>query len=198
MTFEDFRERCSACIEADGYLSVPLEELQARDPQEIQMLLQLFGNQALIKLPNYEVEFFEWLKQEDATVWDDLWQDDDVAPYLVSLAHVYSFTNPRGSYAIRDLRNTDNYYFAPEMILAKESTAYLGAVRERFTRNESLTPAQLLALEASVGPVDIWHLAYHRGIPIESLKKAVKQLVEDQVLVHVPNADHLATIFDVQ
>lgn len=198
MNIEDIVAACKYGVATNGYITIADEVLRTLTADDVQTIQRECGS-GLLKLPEYEVVFFEWLRSADSAVWDDLWADETQAPYLVSLSHLHRFIGERpGVFAICDLRNTDNFYFAPEMILIKESTAFLGAVRELFLRNERLTPAQLLALEASNGPVDIWHLAYRTNTSVEVFKKAVRQLVEDNVLVHVPDADHLATIFDVQ
>jgi len=199
MTIAELTSHCNHCVTNEGYITLSTEVLTQLDRTSAEHIQQQFGGRTLMMLPDHEVRFFDWLKVNDYAVWSDLWDSETDAPYLVSLSYLPEFIGQRpGVFHIRDLRTTDNYYFAPEMILAKESTAFLGAVNELFLQNRALTTAQLLALEASNGPVDIWHLAYRRNVPVESLKKAVVQLVDDHVLVHVKDADHLATIFDVQ
>lgn len=199
MTIAELTSYCNDCIINEGFITLSSEVLTRLDLTFAEHIQRQFGGRTLMMLPEHEVSFFDWLKENDYTVWSDLWDSDTDAPYLVSLSYLPEFIGERpGVFHIRDLRTTDNYYFAPEMILAKESTAFLGAVNELFLQKRALTPAQLLALEASNGPVDIWHLAYRRNVPVDALKKAVVQLVDDHVLVHVPDADHLATIFDVQ
>jgi hypothetical protein len=131
-------------------------------------------------------------------VWRDLWEADE-QPYLVSLAHLPNLSGPEanGIYVIRDLLSVPNYYFSPELFLEKESADYMAAVRERFTQRDALTLAQMLALEASVAAIDIWHFAYRYDVDLDTAKKAVQTLVDDRILIHVPQADHLSQYFDV-
>jgi hypothetical protein len=98
---------------------------------------------------------------------------------------------------ICDLQSQVNYYFTDDMLLEKESTDYVNAVRERFLGGGNLTVEQALTVEISAGPVDIWHFAYLRGVDLDRAKKAVASLVDDRIIVHVPSADHLSSYFDI-
>lgn len=186
-------------LDEHGYIRYASVEFTAMDPDHIAAIQETFGATALMQLPEHEVAFFEWLRENDRDVWTDLWGDVAEAPYLVSLAYLESFTgeNAGGRYYIRDLQTVDNYYFTPEMILQKESADFLAATRSRLEERESLTLNQAFALQVSVGPTDVWHFAYDHKRPVEAVKKAVSELVDDHILVHVPNADHLTDHFDV-
>lgn len=199
MTLSEIETLCRDSIQQYGYIRLPDVVLRSMSPSDAKYLQASFGGRELLHLPDHEVAFNEWLKQADPAVWADLWDAGTEPPYLVSLAYIADFIGEQpGVFAIRDLQSTDNYFFAPEMIVEKESTAFLEAVRDLFLRREPLTPAQLLALQASNGAVDIWHLAYRQNLTLDSLKLAVRQLVDDHILVHVPNAEHLAALFDVK
>ncbi|RPI69012.1 MAG: hypothetical protein EHM43_03110 [Ignavibacteriae bacterium] len=200
MTHDNILDACQASIDEHGYIAFEAEAYPLLDAELVTAIQQRFGGKALMQLPPQEIEFFEWLKQVDPAVWNDLWEGDHLAPYLVSIAHLSNFAgeNAIGIYPICDLQTHDNYYFAPQMFHAKESSAYMAAVRSRFDTHLPLSPAQILALEASMGPVDIWHFAYRRGLGLDVMKKAVATLVDDGILVHVPKVEHLIELFDVQ
>ena len=55
---------------------------------------------------------------------------------------------------------------------------------------------QLLALQISAEPIDIWHFAYKNKFEIETAKKAAESLVEDNALVHFKEAEYLAQFVD--
>ena len=191
---------CNASIEDNGYIDLSDDILASLSDADIADIVQTFGTHYLMRLPAKEVQFFEWLKEHDRSVWDDLWGVAQPEPYLISLAFLDRLAGSRvgGDFVICDLQTQDNYYFSPLLFREKESWDYMAAVRERFRDHQSLTLAQALALEASAGEVDIWHFAYRNNVPIDSAKKAVRDLVDDRILLHVANADHLTEYFDVR
>jgi len=187
-----------ASLAEHGHIRFTDEVFRTMDTIQVDAIRQKYGTRALLMLPEHEIVFMEWLKENDRPVWDDLWAAEPV-PYLVSLAYLSDFSgkNIGGGYVICDLAVEDNYYFSPQLLLEKESDAFVDAVRDRFASRRSLTPAQLLALEASMGPVDVWHFAHRHDLAIDKVKDAVQVLVNDRILLHIPNADHLVQYFDV-
>lgn len=199
MTLDEIITSCQTSLNERSYIEFAAETYPLITADMVTALQQRFGEHEVWRLPQHEIEFFEWLKVNDVSVWNDLWADAQQAPYLVSLAHLPGFTgeNVHGAYHICDLQTQDNFYFSPLMFHDKASADFLSAVRGRFETRQSLSPSQALALEASIGPVDIWHFAYRRGLSIEAAKKAVATLVDDGILVHVTKAEHLTEYFDV-
>lgn len=197
MTHSELMELAEQSIAAYGHLRLPDDVIRTLDADSIFALRDKYGARVLMRLPEQEIAFFTWMRAEDRAAWTDLWGGDD-EPYLVSLAHLEDFTGEgyfRG-YIIRDLLGVDNFFFSPNLLIEKESDAFIDAVRERFVANLPLTVGQRLALEASMGPIDIWHFAYKHGLTLDSVKQAVRQLVDDRILLHVPAADHLTQYFD--
>jgi len=199
MTQQEILTYCEECIEREGVIVFTEEQFRELTPELIDGIRTRFSSRTLMQLPQHEIAFFEWLKGADTAVWNDIWANDE-RPYLVSLAFSADFSGADatfGQFVICDLVNVDNYFFSPDLLLDKESTDFLEAVRGRFTQRSSMTPGQLLTLEASVGNVDIWHFAYRYNINLAIAKKAVVTLVEDRILLHVTSAEHLAQYFDV-
>ncbi|CAN5482342.1 hypothetical protein BH10BAC6_BH10BAC6_17470 [soil metagenome] len=199
MTQQEILTFCEESIEREGVLVFADEQFRDLTPELIDAIRARFNSSALMQLPQHEIAFFEWLKAADAAVWNDIWANDE-RPYLVSLAFLSDFSGANaniGQFVICDLVNVDNYFFSPNLLLDKESTDFVEAVRGRFTQRSSMTPGQLLTLEASVGNVDIWHFAFRYNIDLAIAKKAVVTLVEDRILLHVTSAEHLAQYFDV-
>jgi len=199
MTEQDILSHCDACIESDGVLVFSDEQFRELTPELVEAVRSRYGSSRLMQLPAHEITFFEWLKETDPAVWNDIWANDE-RPYLVSVAFLSDFSGSNasvGQFVICDLVDVDNYFFSPNLLLDRESTDFVEAVRGRFTQRSSMTPGQLLTLEASVGNVDIWHFAYRYNIDLAIAKKAVATLVDDRILLHVTNAEHLAQYFDV-
>lgn len=180
-------------LKRDVSVTIPEEIFALLTPELARELAAKHGTYALMCLPAYEQEFFEWLRSADPAVWEDLWGESS-EPYVVSLSFLEGLLNRRRGFPICDLMKTDNYYFFPAMLeWTPEARDYTEAVRTRFAAGEALTTEQLLVLELSMeGAVDIWHFAYHHGIPLNEAKHAVHTLVEDKVLVHLRTAEQLA------
>lgn len=196
---QELRQRCADSLAQHGALMFSLQDLASMSETDADDISQEFGATSLFRLPEHEVDFYDWLRQRDPGVWADLWEGQEHAPYLVSTAFLKDFVGARGkgAFMICDLQTHDNYYFTPDMLLEKESTDFVNAVRERFLGGENLTVEQALTVEISAGPVDIWHFAYLRGVNLDRAKRAVASLVDDRIIVHVPSADHLSSYFDI-
>ena len=185
-------------ISKEGYLELPdklFKELSLDEANEIKSLRK----PDIFKLPDWEIEFFEWLKKEDPEVWDDLWKDDNITQraYYVSTIFLPLIVddNDRG-FPICDLENTDNYYFTPKHVVDEESKVMIEVANRKFKKRERLTHTELLAFEISLGAIDIWHLAYKYKLKLTECKKAVKKLVEDGALVHLKESEHLVPFIE--
>lgn len=198
MTVAEIVKDVQSGVEERGHARFSNQHLADLTPDDIAKVVAALGPSVLMQLPDHEVRFFDWLKSADPPVWKDIWEDGVAEPYLVSLQFLQDFcgSNTHGVYHIRDLQKEVNYYFAPQMFYEKESRDYLAAVKERFTERASLTTAQALSLEASFGPLDLWHFCFRNGVDLAVAKKAVQTLVDDKILVHVPTAEHLSRYFE--
>lgn len=174
-------------------LTIPDEIFGAMTPEVARGVVERHGSYGLIRLPDREQRFFEWLRTTDPLVWQDLWGDAE-EPYVVSVAFLESLLDDRCGFPICDLMSTDNYYFFPAMLeWTPEARDYTEAVRGRLLAGEKLTTEQLLVAELALGgATDIWHFAYRHHIPVDEVKDAVRLLVEDKVLVHLRSAEQLA------
>ncbi|MDW8075132.1 MAG: hypothetical protein RMK00_05105 [Bacteroidota bacterium] len=184
-----FREH----LERDKPLTIPDEIFEALTPAIAAEVAQQYGTFGLIRLPQREQLFFEWLRQQEPPVWEDLWGGEE-EPYVVSLAFLPQLVSGWRGFPICDLMSMDNYFFFPAMLeWTAEARDYTAAVKERFAAGESLEVEQLLVLELAFGgAVDMWHFAYHYQLPLDRVKAAVTQLVEDKVLTHLRSAEQLA------
>lgn len=175
-----------------SYFNVPDEIYAMISKEEAIYLASRFSNTHMIKLPESEIRFFEWLKLEDIEVWNDLWQSELDEEYYVGMSFLPYIIDKNVGFPICDLLNNDNYYFTHSHIVDKESEILLESIKTRFLNKQVLTVAHLLLLNISFTAQDIWHFAYRNKISLKDAKRAVEILVEDQVLVHLKEAEHLA------
>jgi hypothetical protein len=190
-------EICNKSLKKYKYIYLSEKEFSLLNENIINKILNKFSGKCMIRLPESEIIFFEWLKENDFTVWNDIWNDSNnelnTEPYLVSINLLPVIMNLDGrGLPICDLKTTDNYYFTLNNMLDKESKILIEASQELFKKNKSLTPAQMLALEISLDPIDMWHFAYKHKISLDIAKEAVNSLVADNALVHLREAEHIA------
>jgi hypothetical protein len=167
-----------------------LSSISKDDAKEI---IAHVGSTQLMRLPEKEITFFEWLKEFHPIVWDDLWSnDEDEYRYTVGLEFLPLMLDPVRGFPICDLLTHENYYFVPDHLIGDEIPFYLDAVKERFIKQESVTVAQLLVLEISMAPIDAWRFSYHHRIEMDRVLKAINDLKEEGMLLHLQKAEDLA------
>ncbi len=156
---------------------------------------QVTHKRALFRLPEREIKFFEWLKEKDPLVWNDLWKNDDISeyPYLVSTIFLpVIIENPDRGFPICDLRTVDNYYFSIDHMVDEESKVFFDVAKAKLKDRARMTTTELLSLEISLGDIDIWHFAYKFSLPLSQCKEAVEHLTSDFALVHLKEAEFIA------
>ena len=193
MQKEEILKWCESQDRNAHYLTIPEEMFKLLNNELAVEIATFFNNNILIKLPQQEIEFFEWLKENDRVVWDDLWADTDEEPYLISISFLPMLIDKLTGFPICDLMSNDNYYFTHEHIIEKEAKLFLESVQKRFENKEELTLQQALILQISIQPIDIWHFAYHYNTNLEATKRAAEELAADKMLLHVKNAEHLTS-----
>jgi len=196
----NFIENCYKSLEKYNYIYFTNEEFDSLNEDTVNEILNEFSGRFLFRLPEAEIKFFEWLKENDLAVWNDIWSDEISEPYLVSVNLLPVIMNLDGrGFPICDLQTVDNYYFSMDNMVDNESKILIEASQDLFRNNKSLSPAQMLALEISLDPIDIWHFAYKHKIDLEVAKEAVHSLVADYALVHLKEAEYIAPFvnFDI-
>ncbi len=178
-------------------LELQNEHLKMMDIETAELIKKKHRGQLMVKLNPDEILFFEWLKENDFAVWNDLWEDTLSDNYIISIDFLPYLIKYKNGFPICDLLNNDNYYFVPIHLKGAEIEMLSDTLQIRLKNKESLTPAQLLLIEISLHPIDIWHFAFRHKLPIETVKIAVHQLVEDGSIVHFTDAEHLANFIDV-
>lgn len=183
------------------YIIFPDELLSKLTEQHAIIIRDYLHSVQLIQLPKAEIQFFEWLKEQDFEVWKDLWELDneidksfnsDNVNYLVSKTFLpLLLRNDGRGFPICDLVNSDNYFFTSHQLPDEDSKIFIESAKERFINKDKLTISQLLALEISMGAIDIWHFAYKHNINLKEAKKSVAEMVDDGILVHLTESEHL-------
>ncbi len=184
---------CRQEAQQRGWVEFPREVLEHLTQEQAQQIARELGRDTLMRLPEWEVAFFEWLREADPPVWQDLWGDGDAQPYVVGISLLpFLLRERRRGFPICDLVGAVNYYFAPVHITPVEGVAFLEAALQARREGKPLTLAQQFLLEVSVGAIDIWHFAYHCRVELSAVKEAVAELVEAKVLLHYRSAEELA------
>lgn len=182
-------------VAMNDYIIFPTDILDIMNKETAQAIVEKYAHNTFIKLPEKEIQFFEWLKENDKKIWDDLWNSED-EEYIVGLGLLPLLLEKTRGFPICDLENNDNFYFTESHIFEKEAKMFVETVQQMFMDKKPLTVEQTLILEISTAPIDIWRFAYRYNIDIERVKKAVKNLNEERLLIHLKKAEQLANFVE--
>ena len=164
------------------------EEIDGFSDEDISAIQMEFGASVLLKLPPREHAFMQWLRENDAGVYDDLWADDEVL--LVSLSFLPDFRSGARGFLICELREHDNYFFTPKHIKPEGAAALKGILKKAENKVE-LAVEEVLMFEVVRGSVDIWHFCHRFEVPVARGKAAAKALASHNWLVHLPLGEDL-------
>ena len=176
------------------YVTFPEEMFETITSEEAQKIISGIEKNSMMKLPAKEIEFFEWLKIVDYPVWEDLWEDEQFEPYIVSISFLplLVYKSEFNGFPICDLLSVDNYYFTIDMMIAEHSQTVLEAAKDKFTQNLKLDLHQLLALEIAFNSIDIWHFAFKYNVTLEVAKQALNILIQDKAIYHFTKAEDIS------
>ncbi|HOV93210.1 MAG TPA: hypothetical protein PLC04_09075 [Candidatus Kapabacteria bacterium] len=159
--------------------------------QEALDILDKIDQNALMLLPLREIKFFTWLKENAPEIWDDLWNDENYAEYVVSISFlpmlIYN-TNFNG-FPICDLLEHDNYFFTRQMMDTEQGRTMIETSQTIFENHQPLALHQILALEIDFNAIDIWHFAYKYNITLDKAFEAAEILFNDKALKHIKRAE---------
>lgn len=179
-------------------LIVPAEIFGYIDTVNSKAIISHFHSHTFIQLPESEMTFFRWLQHNAPDVWDDLWKTDaHDEPYIVSISLLTDILQKNRGFPICDLMTTDNYYFTSEHFIKGESDDFIEAIQNKILSESPLSISQLLAWEIYTDPIDIWRFSYMYSIPLHDAKKAVHELVEDRILIHLRTAAELSAYMEL-
>jgi hypothetical protein len=179
-----------AQLEQQPYLHFSGNELAEMEPENVSAIESHFGGHALMKLPQEEIDFFEWVKKVDFTVWQDLW-DGEEEPYLVSISFLHHFLQEQNGFPICDLIEEDNYWFCKRHLKPK------GLEIIANTNQPSISFEELLIGEIIQQSIDIWHFCYRNNISLKFAKAKVQDMHHKDLLVHLENREDLVKYLDI-
>ncbi len=197
MNIKALIEQKDAQKQKQQYIQFSEGELEKLRPDEVERIIEHFGGNTLVRLPESEIKFFEWLKHADEAVWNDLWQDDaEEESYLVSVDFLREFIRETPSFPICDLIDVPNYWFTLRHIKPKGLEYLQEEIRLKVETDEALTLEEMFLLEISVASTDIWHFCHRHQVPVERMKQAVSEMVYKGWIVHLTNRDDLVRYLD--
>lgn len=168
-------------------------EIDALSEDDIDALLARHGSTVLMHLSSRERKFFDWVKEEDPEVWNDLWSDDK--EMLVTLAFLRSLRKRGNGFPICELVTTDNYYFTPRHIKPDGIDALQGIIN-KIEKGSELSIAEALMFELLSNPIDIWHFCYKHGIPLSKGKATVAEMQSHDWLIHLTAREDIMRYID--
>jgi hypothetical protein len=157
------------------------DELMSLTNEQAQELSIYFGSQFLIKLPLKEREFFDWVKEQDIDVWQDLWGDCE-EPYFVSMSFLQDFLPKARGFPICDLQKLDNYYFSQHNITSENGSPFCDASLEAVKAGGKIRIDQAFIVEIWRAPIDIWRFSYMYNTPLFAVKEMVEWLLKEEII----------------
>lgn len=179
----------------EGIQSVQVTEAEIAEltREQAEELVALYGNTALMLLPTREIAFFDWLRANDAPVWNDLWGADDV-PYRVSFAFLPDLLPNRRGFLICDLVEQDNYYFSAGSITPEDGSPFLDAALAIVKNEGQISMEQAFVVEAWRAPIDQWRFAYLYKQNLATVKEMVQWLIAEEIFTKPVREEESATI----
>lgn len=184
MTNEEFNnlvQRLQPNTEAVHVVDITDEEMAGLTREQADELVARYGSSALITLPKKERQFFEWLREHDEPIWNDLWGGDET-PYQVSLGYLADLLPNRRGFAICDLVDHQNFYFSTDNIGRENGSAFLDAALALVRREERISMEQAFVVEVWRAPIDQWRFAYMYKLPLDQVKLMVQWLLSEEIL----------------
>ncbi len=195
MNIAKFLARKAKQLESADHLTFTEDELQTLRADEVQHVIEYFHGFTLMRLPAFEIAFFEWLKTNDPPVWEDLWGDEENL-YLVSTDLLSEFIGRRPQFPICELVEQPNFWFVERHIKPKGREA-LEEIVQKVENNEPIPPDEAFLLEVAQGPTDVWHFCYRHHLPLAAMKSLIEEMALRGWLVHLKNRDDLVRYIDL-
>ena len=158
------------------------QEIDALTAEQAAELVVQYGSSILIPLPKREQKFFDWLREHDPSVWNDLWGAEEEGMYHVSLSHLMNFLPKQRGFPICDLVENDNYYFTSDEITPEDGKVYVESALDVIAESKKLSMDQAFIVEVWRGPIDQWRFAYMYNLPLPEVKKMVHWLITEGML----------------
>lgn len=202
MTIEALNTIIQTEVQKFGFVDFPPEVWAAITPELAAKLAEQHQSSVFVRLPQPEIEFFEWLRYHDTEIWRDLWEvtpEEAVLPeelqavsYLVGIGLISELVVPGRGFPICDLIQNPNYYFSIKNLRAEEAKPFIDAALAHIDNNQPLSPAECFLLELRRASIDIWRFAYLYHISPDNAKRVALQLAQDGLLDYAPGRDDVS------
>lgn len=195
MTFAELEQQIQRSYQDGTILELPQEVFAGLSQEQAQQLADKYGSKTLLRLPQSERDFFEWLRLQSPEIWADLWENDlldEDEVYTVGFGMLPELCVHDRGFPICDLQQYQNYYFTIGHIHSEEALPYVEAAQQKMEDNVPLDPAEVFILELRRAPLDVWRFAYNYQLPLKLALKAVHQLLDDGLLLKESLQDTIA------
>jgi hypothetical protein len=182
-------------LESQDFIEFSSEDLSILDINAAKEIENHFHGHTMMALPEWEVDFFRWLKEKDFSVWNDLWENDE-EPYRVSTDFLHHFIKNGNGFPICDLIDEDNYWFCGRHIKPK-GLENMEETGKKIKQNKSLSFEEALLIELLRGSIDLWHFCYRYKVPLSMGKERIDQMHQNDILVHLTDREDLVKYLDV-
>jgi hypothetical protein len=192
---EDLIRRKEKEFEKKGHIEFSDQEIDSLSKEDAYKIEKHFHGSALMRLPQFECQFFQWLRETDQSVWEDLWDDED-DPYYISIDFLHHFINDGNGFPICDLVDEDNYWFTGRHIKPKGLEKF-HKIDQKIQDNKPLSVQEALLCEILKSSIDIWHFCHRYKVSIQKAKQEVKSMHEGDLLVHLTSREDLVKYLDI-
>ena len=179
----------------NNFIQFSNEEIENMQDKNMVDIVRHFHGRTMMKLPQSEIDFFEWLKKNDNVVWNDLWQDEEDI-YQVSIDLLPQFSSNRNGFPICDLEDGLNYYFTVKHI-KQDGLAQMQSIIDKLEKKVKLKIDELILYELHLAPFDIWHFSFRYNLPLDKVKQLISDMEYKGWLVHLANSEDLLRYIEV-
>lgn len=182
-------------LKNNNYVEFSDKEISTLDAAAAKKIISHFHGHALLKLPEKEIHFFEWLKKNDNPVWNDVW-DIEENIYKVSIDFLALLLNGQNGFPICDLQDAANYYFTVKHIKPK-GLEHMQNILTKLENNLQLEIDELLLYDLHLAPTDIWHFAYNYKLPLTDVKQMISDMEYKGWIVHLTESQDLLKYIEI-
>lgn len=195
MDIDKFVKLKTKAVTKNRLLSFSKDELKELRLDEAEYFVKTIERNILMKLPDEEIAFFDWLKEKDPQIWDDIW-DEEENEYYVSLDLLPQFIGSNNGFPICDLIDQSNYWFVIDHIKPK-GMEQMKEILEKFNKGQQIGNMELFLSEISQASIDIWHFSYKFGFSLKYVKAMIEEMVYKGWIVHLSDREDLIKYIEI-
>jgi hypothetical protein len=185
-------------------VEIPDEIFWTIGREQAKELAETFGMSIFLRLPPSERAFFEWLRRAEPLVWEDVWAMDipDSVPgaendrYIVGIGLLEEMITEARGFPICDLTTQPNFFFSIKNFNAEEIKPLVDAVMQRMENNVEMSVKEILVMEIRRAPIDVWRFAHLYNVPVEQVKAAALDLVDDGLMRRAETREEMSDFLE--